>query len=406
MDKIINEIISKYFGYNLKNEQKEIIELVIKGIDTIALLPTGFGKSITYQIPALIFDGVTLVISPLIALMQDQVTSLKEKGINAEYINSLQTKEEQEIIYNKLIKNKIKLLYVSAERLKSKRFIEVVSKLNISFFVCDEAHTLLWSEDFREALGEIPVFLNLLTKRPKMLALTATATSSTISKIINLLNLNNPTIIKGNCDRLNIFYRNIKTTNKDKELLNYLSNKRNIHGLIYCLTIRNCDYVYSLLKSNNYNVAVYYGTMDSSLKKKTQQQYKNHDINIIIATNAFGMGIDVPDIRFVILYDLPQSIEDYLQQTGRASRDNEYAEGVLLFNINDIDTISHFIENINQNNKTSKELKQIKNDRYNKLNKMISFSLSNKCLHQQISNYFGISHKGKCMMCSNCVKKK
>lgn len=404
--KKIDEIITEYFGYSLKKEQREIIELIMNGIDTIGLLPTGFGKSVTYQIPALLFDGVTLVVSPLIALMQDQVSSLKEKGIKAEYINSLQTKEEQEIIYNKLINNKIKLLYVSAERLKSKRFIETITKLNISLFVCDEAHTLLWSEDFREALGEIPNFLRLLSKRPKMLALTATATTSTITKIINLLDLNNPQIIKGNCDRLNIFYRNIKTTNKDKELLNYLSTKRNIHGLIYCLTIKNCDYVYSLLKSNNYNVALYYGTMDSSLKKKTQIKYKNHEIDIIIATNAFGMGIDVPDIRFVILYDLPQSLEDYLQQTGRASRDNEYAEGVLLFNIKDIDTISHFIENINQNDKTIKELKQIKNDRYNKLNKMINFSLSKKCLHQQISEYFGIPHKGKCMMCSNCIKKK
>jgi len=403
----LNETLQYYFGYDkLKEEQEKIINSILDNKDTIGLLPTGYGKSITFQLPALILPGITLVVSPLIALMQDQVINLKNKHIKAEYINSLQTELEQELIYQKIKSGKVKILYVSAERLKTNKFINIMKNIEISLFVCDEAHTLLWSEDFREALGEIPKFINLLPKRPKMLALTATATNDTIIKIEKLLELRNPNIILCGCDRENIFYKIVKTNDKDRDLYFYLKNKINTHILIYCLTIKHVTYVYNYLKEKGFNCLMYHGALDSKEKKKILEQYKNHFVDIIVCTNAFGMGIDIPDIRYVIEYDLPQSIEDFSQQTGRASRDGEKGEALVLFNINDIKTINYFIDNIEDMNKDSKELKRIKESRRYKLDKMIKLCISSKCIHKEISEYFGIKYKNKCNMCSNCANKK
>jgi ATP-dependent DNA helicase RecQ len=401
MDK--NETLKYYFGYDkLKIEQEEIIDSVLEGKDTIGVLPTGFGKSITFQLPALMFAGITIVVTPLIALMQDQVLELKEKNIYAEYINSLQTKEEQNEIYERLLKYKIKILYVSAERLLNEEFINLIKRIKIDFFVCDEAHTLLWSEDFRKALGLIPLFIKKLSYRPKMLALTATATPKTINKIIRLLELNNPNIIKNDCDRNNIYYRIIKTNNKDEELIKYLKDK-NEHILIYCLTIKNVIHVYNLLK-DKFKVLVYHGALDSNMKKYALEAYRNNKCKIIVCTNSFGMGINIKDIRYVIEYDIPASIEDLVQQLGRASRDGKYAEGVVLFNINDIKTIEYFINSIDDEEKSYSEIVDIKREKIDKLDKVINLCLSKKCIRKNIANYFGFKTNFKCMMCSNCKK--
>ena len=395
----LNDALKKYFGYDkLKYEQEKIVRSVMSGRDTIGLLPTGFGKSITFQLPAMLFEGITIVVSPLIALMQDQVINLRKKNIESEYINSLQTYEEQKEVYKKIRTGKVKILYVSAERLLTNKFQYMMKNVKIDLFVCDEAHTLLWSEDFREALGEIDKFVSLLNPRPRMLALTATATNKTVEKIINILNLKKPNIITINCDRKNIFYRVINTSNKDRDLYFFLKNRRKIHIAIYCLTIRSVNHVYDFLKEKGFNVDKYYGSLDSSYKSAVLNNYKNNVTDIIVCTNAFGMGVDVPDIRYVIEYDLPQSIEDFLQQTGRASRDNKYGEGILFFNRRDISTVEYFIESI----ENKKDIKQIKNDRYQKLDSMVKFALSSRCLHNEILAYFGIKEKKKCNMCSNC----
>ena len=404
MDKI--EVLKYYFGYGkLKKEQEEIIDQVLSDNDIIGLLPTGYGKSITFQIPALILDGITIVITPLIALMQDQVRNLNDKMIPAEFINSLLSKEEQENVYRKLKSGKIKILYVSAERLESKKFKEEIKNIEISMIVADEAHTLLWSEDFRIALGHIPKFIESLNKRPKMMALTATATKETVKKITELLNLNNPKIVIGDCDRKNIFYKIVKTKNKDKDLYLYINNHKNIHGIIYCLTIKNVIHVYDFLKEKGLNVGYYHGAMESSLKKDIQNKYTNHEIDIIVCTNAFGMGIDIKDIRYVIEYDIPSSIEDFSQQSGRCSRDGKYAESVILFNLNDIKTIEYFIDHIDNKEKSDKEIRRIKMDRYNKLDEMVKLCMGSGCIHKRVCSYFGVKHNGNCGMCSNCVKK-
>ncbi len=400
-----NDILKSYFGFDsLKPEQAEIIDSVLSNKDTIGLLPTGFGKSICFSIPSLLMDGITIVITPLIALMADQVNNLKSKFIKAEYINSLQTEVEKEIIYNRIRNNKVKILFVAGERLLTKKFLEAIKDIEISMIVFDEAHTLLWSEDFRQALRRVPEFINSLKKRPVILALTATATSITVNKIKNLLNLSNPNLIIGDPDRKNIYYRVIKTTNKERELLSYLSRHKD-KGLIYTVTIKTAEYLYYQLLELGYKVGLYHGALEPEEKKRIQEAYTRGSINLMIATNAFGMGIDIPDIRFVIEYDLPSSIEDFVQQTGRGSRDGKYAEGILLFDIRDIGTNEYFIEHITNDNISNKELNQIKLDRYQKLDKMIELALSSKCIHQLTSLYFGHNHNGKCMMCSNCKKK-
>ena len=399
-----NEILKSYFGFDkLKPEQAQIIDSILDKRDTIGLLPTGYGKSICFIIPSLIQDGITIVVTPLIALMTDQVNSLKKRFIKAEYINSLQTNVEKENIYNRLLNNKIKILFIAGERLFNKRFSDILKRINISLIVFDESHTLLWSEDFRFTLSRIPFFLNNIQNRPPILALTATATKITISKINKLLNLKNPNLIVGDCDRKNIYYRIIRTDNKERNLLSFIS-KHKEKILIYCMTIKNCEYLYYQLLELGYNVRIYHGMLEKDIKLKSQNDYFSGKSNIMIATNAFGMGIDIPDIRYVIEYDLPSSIEDYIQQVGRVSRDGKYGEGILLFDRRDISTNEYFIENIQNDNIDKKELTQIKLDRYQKLDKMIELALTSKCLHQLTSNYFGHQHPGKCNMCSNCKK--
>lgn len=388
----------------LKQEQNEIIDKVLDGLDVIAVLPTGFGKSVTFQIPALMLDGITIVITPLISLMQDQTFSLKNKGIKAEYINSSLNIDEQKQIYKRLISGNVKILYISAERLLNKYFKEVIKKIKISLLVCDEAHTILWSEDFRQAMAHIPEFIEFIEYRPIHLALTATATNLTINKIKKYLNLSNPNIVISNCDRSNIFYRVVKNENKLNSLIEYISKYKEELGIIYCLTIKSCNLVYDYLKSFGFKAGIYHGAMDNDEKKKAQLCFTNGIINIMICTNAFGMGIDIPNIRYIILYEMPICIEDYVQQIGRASRDGKYAEAILLFDTKDIRILNYFIDNITLNDKSEEEVKKIKNDKYKKLDKMIELGLTNKCLHQYVANYFNQKHSGKCMMCSNCKK--
>ena len=404
MDKLT--ILKDYFGYDgLKKEQEEIIDTILEGRDAIGLLPTGYGKSLTFQIPALLFSGLTIVICPLISLMQDQVEALKDKYIKAEFINSTQDRAMQENIYKRVLAGNVKILYLAAERLLTNRLLEVALGVEVSLIVCDEAHTLLWSEDFRFALGRINEFINRLPNRPPVLALTATATNNTIERIEELLELKAPRVVIGDCDRKNIFYSIIKSKNKDDDLIKILkADKRKT--IIYCLTIKSCEHVQELLSKNGINSRAYHGRLVNKSKAIIQNDFTRGRLNIIICTNAFGMGVDIPDIRLVIEYDMPASIEDFSQQTGRASRDGKYAEAILLFNLDDIKTIEYFISSIEENGRGYRVLRRIKNDRLNKMDKMLELCIGRKCIHKYIANYFGIKHNGHCGMCSNCVKVK
>ncbi|MGM9970562.1 MAG: RecQ family ATP-dependent DNA helicase [Anaeroplasma sp.] len=400
-----DELIKYYFGYeHLKEEQNKVIESVLAYKDTIAIMPTGFGKSITFQIPAIMLDGLCLVVTPLIALMVDQVRVLIEKYPYTGFLCSIQSYEEQRIIYSKIKSGKIKILYISGERLQSNLFKKNIENIKISLLVFDEVHTLLWGETFRYELRKVNKFIEFINYKPVMLALTATATVSCINKIKNILALENPNIIKINCDRNNIYYNVIKTNKKDKVLINIIKNNRDVKGIIYCLTIQECNKVFKLLKANKINVSMYYGSLSKEDKKNNQDSFTRGINKVMICTNAFGMGIDIPDIRYVIEYNLPSSLEDFVQQVGRCSRDGRYAEAIILFNIKDIEINRFFIEQISNNYLSEKEVNIIKKEHFYRLDSMIKFCLTKKCLHRYINKYFGNKQIEKCNMCSNCKK--
>ena len=392
------EILLKYYGYKgFRNPQDLIIDSVLDGNDTIALLPTGFGKSVTFQVPALMLEGLTIVVSPLISLMVDQVNSLNKRNIPAIALNSNISLYEQRAIYKELLRGKYKLLYVSAERLQNEYFISQMKELNVSLFVVDEAHTILWGEGFREAFLYINHFVKSLNNRPIILSLTATATSNTIEKIKYYMELDNPKIVSINSDRENIFYRVIKTKDKNKQLLAYLSFNKNKKGIIYTLTRRKTTEISKFLTQNNINNVIYHGGLSVEEKKEYQESFGKNGNNVIICTNAFGMGIDIPDIRFVICYDIPSSIEDLSQQIGRAARDGAYAEGIVFFDFKDINTLNYFIESSDVNEKVKNDLRKKKED-------IIDFCLSKKCRHQLLCSYFGNEIKRCLNKCDNCKK--
>ena len=396
MDKY--KILKKYFGYtSFRYPQDCVIDSIMNGYDTIALLPTGFGKSVTFQIPALMLDGITIVISPLIALMQDQVNNLKNKGICAEFLCSTLSLDEQKSIFNKMKFSSIKLLYVSPERLENTVFLKNVSNLNISLIVVDEAHTILWGEGFRSSFTRISDFIINLKHKPRVLALTATATSQTITKIIKYLNLSNVNVVEADFDRENLLYKVIETNNKKKFLLEYLKGQGNNKGIIYCLTRKKTEEIYNYLINMRINCTMYHGGLSSNAKRINQEAFTN-DLNLIICTNAFGMGIDIPNIRFIICYEMPISIEDLVQQLGRGGRDGAISEGIVLFSFNDLNTLRYFIYSSYEDNKLlSENLK--------KMNKLVDYCLYRGCRHQFISKYFG-QKKDKCKQsCDNCLKK-
>ncbi|MDE5565754.1 MAG: ATP-dependent DNA helicase, partial [Anaeroplasmataceae bacterium] len=384
-------------GYDdFKYPQETIIDSVLNGNDTIALLPTGFGKSVTFQIPALLLEGLTIVISPLIALMEDQVKHLKEKNILAEFLNSLLPVSKQKEIYSKL--ENLKLLYVSPERLLNLFFIDQIKKVNVSLIAVDEAHTILWAEGFRDAFAHIYKFINLFPKRPVLLALTATATNQTVEKIKDYLKLKNAFLISYGMDRPNIYYRVVKVKDKIKFIVDFILKNSFQKGVIYCLTRAKVEELSKRLLRLGIKNTYYHGGLDTDLKILNSELFSSGTIPLMICTNAYGMGIDIPDIRFVIHFQLPNSLEDLAQQMGRAARDGKNAMGIVLFSFDDLKINRYFIESANVSKKIQKE-------QYQKLNQVVDYCLTKKCRHQFLADYFN-QHIDICKKnCDNCIKK-
>ena len=394
MDKY--SVLKKFFGYDtFKYPQDIIIDDVLQGKDVIGLLPTGFGKSIIFQVLAMMLDGLSIIVSPLIALMEDQVDKLKKKGIPATLLNSSIDEKEQNSIYQSL--NHYKILYVSPERLQNKSFQTHISKVEISMIVIDEAHTLLWAEGFRMAFGQIKDFIQALPYRPHLLALTATATPFTLEKIKSYLNMRQPKIIDVPMDRENLFYRVELPINKLEYLRKYISKHSKEKGIIYCLTRKEVEFLYQFFSDLQMNVVYYHGGLEQEVREKNQVLFTGGKSNLMICTNAFGMGIDIPDIRFVIEYSLPQSIEDLVQQVGRASRDGAYGEGVVLFSFQDIKTVNYFI--------SQQEDVKIRRQNQRKLDSLVDYCLTKKCRHVFLSEYFHNSQRPCGDYCDNCQKK-
>ncbi|KOY67220.1 DNA helicase RecQ [Clostridium sporogenes] len=391
-------LLKKHFGYNeFRKAQEKVIESILKKEDTVAIMPTGAGKSICYQIPALIFEGVTVVISPLISLMKDQVDSLKEVGIEATYINSsLNNLEIEERIFNAR-EGIYKLIYIAPERLESDSFVRSLNKLNIDLVAVDEAHCVSqWGHDFRPSYTKISNFIRKLSKRPIVTAFTATATETVRHDILNSLELQNPKVFVTGFDRENLSFSVIKGEDKEKFIFDYLENNIGKVGIIYTSTRKEAESLYNKINKKGYKVGVYHAGLNDEERKRTQEDFSFDNIEIIVATNAFGMGIDKSNVRFVIHHNIPKNMEAYYQEAGRAGRDGEESECILLFSPNDIRLQKYFIDE-------SFLSPERKNNEYNKLRAMVDYCYTSKCLRSYILEYFGEEPlEEKCNNCSTC----
>ena len=401
------EILKHYFGHDtFRDGQENIIDNISNGNDALCIMPTGGGKSICYQIPALMSDGIAIVISPLISLMKDQVTSLNQNGIRAAYINSTLTPAQQSrAIYNAM-RGEYKLIYVAPERLEAPAFLNLCNSIKISLIAVDEAHCVSqWGHDFRPSYLKIADFISRLDNRPVISAFTATATDAVKRDILNLLGLKNPYQITTGFDRKNLFFAVKRPQRKQKELLAIVNEHKNQSGIIYCATRKNVEKVSDFLNDNGYRSLIYHAGLNSEIRNRNQEDFINDRCNLIVATNAFGMGIDKPDVRFVVHYNMPKNLENYYQEAGRAGRDGENSDCILLYNPADVHTQRFFIENNDENDElTDEQREKIKKNDYYKLNKMVGYCTSTTCLRNYILNYFGEYHTNDCKNCSACLK--
>ena len=392
------KVLNKLFGYKeFRQGQFEIINNILKRRDTFCIMPTGGGKSLCYQIPAFLFGGITIVISPLISLMKDQVDNVNNIGIKAKYINSTNTLDEIKEIIDMCYKGDIKLLYVSPERLKNNYFVNMIKRLNVSQIAVDEAHCIsMWGHDFRKSYRDIEGFIKIFKNRPIVSAFTATATKEVKNDCIKLLNLDNPYIYEGSFDRDNLEINVHKEIDKLEFVKDFLRENEEKSGIIYCLTRKEVESLYSYLDDLGFSVSKYHGGLLDSEKEYYQKSFLNDDKDIMIATNAFGMGIDKENVRFIIHFTFPKNIESYYQEIGRGGRDGEKAVCHLLYSRDDIKRLDYIV---NLNNEFNRKEINIK-----KLNDMIGFCESDKCYKSYILNYFDEKDVVPyCNNCSNCL---
>ncbi len=391
--KLPQQILKSIFGYdNFRDNQAEIIDHVIAGKNCFVMMPTGGGKSLCYQIPALCLQGVTIVVSPLIALMQDQVSALKQAGVNAAAINSSMNIEEVWQIKNQLKQNQLDLLYVSPERLLMEEFLEFLTTLKIALFAIDEAHCLSqWGHDFRPSYAGLSMLVEKFSQVPRI-ALTATADLPTRKDIIEKLGLKNDRVFSSGFDRPNIKYTITLRDNAKKQLLQFIkTNHAKNSGIVYCLSRKNVDETADWLKAEGHNAFAYHAGMTAQQRQKNQEKFLQEDGVIMVATIAFGMGIDKPDVRFVAHLSLPKSIEAYYQETGRAGRDGLPAEAWMVYGLADIAAQRNFIEESN----APENQKRIERQ---KLNSLLGFCEASSCRRQVLLEYFD----DYCAPCGNC----
>jgi len=391
------DILKKYFGYeSFREHQRDIVEHLISGNDAFVLMPTGAGKSICYQIPAMVLTGVGIVISPLIALMQDQVDALHQLGVRASFINSTLSIGEIRSIEKKTISGDIDLLYVAPERLTTSNFIQLLERTKIALFAIDEAHCVSqWGHDFRPEYLQLSILPEQFPKIPRI-ALTATADTVTRRDILLKLNLNKAKEYISSFDRPNIFYRVVIKQNAKTQLDNFLKTHHpGDSGIVYCLTRKKVESTAKWLSEKGYKALPYHAGLDDSLRKINQRRFLDEESVIIVATIAFGMGIDKPDVRFIAHLDLPKNIESYYQETGRAGRDGQSANAWLAYGLSDIVAVGRILDGSNG----SEEFKRIQRQR---LQSMTGYCESVNCRRQVLLNYFDELYPKTCGNCDNC----
>ena len=400
----VKNALKTYFGYDsFKPGQEEIITAILDGKDALAIMPTGSGKSVCYQVPALLLPGITIVISPLISLMQDQVKALNEAGIHAGYINSSLTEGQISKVYDRALEGTYKILYVAPERLDNYAFMDFALRVDISMVTVDEAHCISqWGQDFRPSYLKIVDFIDSLGKRPVVSAFTATATEEVKTDIACVLRLQDPKMVVTGFDRENLYFEVESIKRKDDYVLEYIRKHPDESGIIYCATRKNVDSLFELLSGTGVQAARYHAGMSNEDRKISQNDFIYDRAPVIVATNAFGMGIDKSNVRFVIHYNMPQSMENYYQEAGRAGRDGEPSQCILLFSAQDIMINKFLLEHKDFTDISYEDADLIRHRDAKRLQVMEGYCRTSGCLRNYILEYFGEKRTEPCDNCGNC----
>ena len=419
------EALTRYFGYDsFRPGQQGIVEALLAGRDVLGVMPTGAGKSVCYQIPAALSPGATLVISPLISLMRDQVDALNDLGLPAAFINTTQTPDEQAMVFAQAAAGQIKLLYVAPERLETGRFRDFAARTPISLIAVDEAHCVSqWGQDFRSSYLGIGDFIAGLPQRPPVGAFTATATERVRRDIVGLLGLRNPAVTVTGFDRPNLYFDVVKLETKYKAawVTRYVADHPDESGIVYCATRKTTEALADTLNQMGHPAVAYHGGMSPDAREAAQRNFITDKVPVVVATNAFGMGIDKSNVRYVIHHNLPESIEAYYQEAGRAGRDGEPSRCTLLWNESDIVTRRRLLDNDYENERlTPEEQEIVRQSKRRLLDGMVGYCRTTDCLHRYMTRYFGqelssnagstagediasdSSQSGRCGACSNC----
>ena len=399
-------VLKKYFGYtSFRKGQEEMVDCLLSGRDALGIMPTGAGKSICYQVPAMMMKGITIVVSPLISLMADQVNALKQQGISSAYINSSLNERQLTTVLHNASNGKYKIIYVAPERLLTSRFLNLCRGITVSMVAIDEAHCVSqWGHDFRPSYLKIKAFINSLFYRPVVGAFTATATDEVKKDVIKILELREPEIITTGFDRPNLFFSVIRPSNKNDKLIELLRERKSQSGIIYCSTRKNVESVCDFIVRKGYSATRYHAGLEDEERSKNQEDFVYDRNPIMVATNAFGMGIDKSNVSYVIHYNMPKNIENYYQEAGRAGRDGTPADCILMYERSDVHTNLYFIDNMEPNpNLTDEQNEFIRKREELRLKHMMFYCTTSECLRKTILRYFGDISEEKCGKCSNCL---
>lgn len=397
------QVLKQYFGHStFRYGQEPLIDQILAGRDVMGIMPTGGGKSLCYQVPALMLPGLTLVISPLISLMTDQVAALQYAGVQAACIHSGLSAEQMRAVYRNMASGHYRLVYVAPERLEGPGFQSLLQRLELSLVAVDEAHCISqWGQDFRPSYRSIPDFVASLPQRPPVTALTATATAEVQQDIVRLLELHDPVRCVTGFDRPNLFFDVQRPKNKMSALLDLLRTRRDKTGIVYCATRAAAERVCRTLCSRGVAAVCYHAGMEDGERRASQDDFQFDRKNVIVATNAFGMGIDKSNVNFVIHYNMPKSLEAYYQEAGRAGRDGEAADCILLYSAGDVETAKFLIQSGGEELGDA-EREELRRRDYERLKIMTGYCKTTRCLRGYILDYFGQPHAEKCGNCGNC----